>query len=232
MIPAAMILTAGVLALNWASNSGARCRNLVSRSASNKRASQLLVRYFPTLTSKLGWSSARHPHSTVVETPQELLRSICNLVHTGMDPSRAWASLGVLTDGQGLPLRSSLGARVKVCGGSSELTAALAATCVMAHTLGTSLASSLSALEQELDTLQRASAEREVALAGPRTSARILQGLPVVGLGAAYLLGADPLAWFTSEPVGAIVAFAGVACIYWGRKWTSRLIRDALAAQA
>ena len=64
------------------------------------------------------------------------------------------------------------------------------------------------------------------AAAGPGATARLLQWLPLGGLGLAWLLGASPLQMLGS-PFGAAVAVVGL--LFWlaGRSWTRLLMRSA-----
>ena len=66
----------------------------------------------------------------------------------------------------------------------------------------------------------------ESAAAGPGATSRLLQWLPLGGLGLAWLLGTSP--WdLVRSPVGAVVAAVGL--LFWlaGRSWTRLLLRAA-----
>jgi tight adherence protein B len=69
--------------------------------------------------------------------------------------------------------------------------------------------------------------EREVALAGPRTTAAVLAWLPLAGVALGALIGVNPLAVLLGRPVGWVCsAFGG---LFWiaGRRWSSRLVASA-----
>jgi len=70
---------------------------------------------------------------------------------------------------------------------------------------------------------------REVAaqLAGPRATARLLAGLPLLGLGMAAALGARPLAFLFGTLPGAACLLAGVGLDVLGLWWTRRLAASA-----
>ncbi|WP_289008011.1 type II secretion system F family protein [uncultured Thermomonospora sp.] len=72
---------------------------------------------------------------------------------------------------------------------------------------------------------------REVAaqLAGPRATARLLAGLPLLGLGMAAALGADPLAFLCGTLPGLICLTLGLGLDVLGLWWTNRLARSAEA---
>lgn len=77
-------------------------------------------------------------------------------------------------------------------------------------------------LEADVD----AARARRSAAAGPGATARLLQWLPLGGLGLAWLLGSSP--WETaSTPFGAVVGVVGL--LFWlaGRSWTRLLTRSA-----
>ncbi|SEG71499.1 Type II secretion system (T2SS), protein F [Thermomonospora echinospora] len=70
---------------------------------------------------------------------------------------------------------------------------------------------------------------QEVAaqLAGPRATARLLAGLPLLGLGMAAALGADPLAFLFGTVPGLVCLALGVGLDVLGLWWTHRLARAA-----
>lgn len=65
--------------------------------------------------------------------------------------------------------------------------------------------------------------EVRLQLAGPRATARLLAGLPVLGIGMAVALGADPLAFLFGSLPGAGCLVLGVGLDVLGLTWTRRL---------
>lgn len=65
--------------------------------------------------------------------------------------------------------------------------------------------------------------EMEAQLAGPRSTARLLSILPVVGLGLGLMLGADPLGWLLGTVPGRLCLALGVALTLVGMWWTGRI---------
>ena len=65
--------------------------------------------------------------------------------------------------------------------------------------------------------------EMEAQLAGPRSTARLLSGLPVVGLGLGLMLGADPLGWLLGTLPGRLCLAVGVILTLVGMWWTGRI---------
>ncbi len=74
----------------------------------------------------------------------------------------------------------------------------------------------------------RAAAEADAQLVGEvaavRTSARLLAGLPVLGLLIGQWIGADPLVWLTGSGVGRVVLGVGVALQLAGMAWLHHMV--------
>ena len=73
-----------------------------------------------------------------------------------------------------------------------------------------------------------AAVRRELAaqLAGPRATARLLAGLPVVGVVLGAGLGADPVGFLLGTPAGAACLAVGGALVGLGLLWTRALVRS------
>ncbi|GAA3632538.1 hypothetical protein GCM10022223_58460 [Kineosporia mesophila] len=69
--------------------------------------------------------------------------------------------------------------------------------------------------------------EREVALAGPRTTARVLAALPVIGLLLGAVLGVNTLGVLFGTGAGLACLLGGAGFWWVGRRWTARLVRSA-----
>lgn len=65
----------------------------------------------------------------------------------------------------------------------------------------------------------------EVEVAGPRATARLMSLLPLVGIGFAMMLGADPLRWFFSSWPALLCLLAGIALNLGGYLWLTRIVR-------
>jgi tight adherence protein B len=76
------------------------------------------------------------------------------------------------------------------------------------------------------DQLRHVAAIR-AELAGPRTSARMLALLPVVGLALGSALGADPLHVLVATPAGLVCLVGAVLLEYAGLRWTTAQVRRA-----
>ncbi|MFL5912185.1 MAG: type II secretion system F family protein [Gaiellaceae bacterium] len=81
-------------------------------------------------------------------------------------------------------------------------------------------------IEGLADALRDEQSHREdvtLQLAGPRATARLLAGLPLLGLGMAAALGARPLSFLVGTLPGALCLILGTALDALGLWWTSRL---------
>ncbi|MBO2455525.1 type II secretion system F family protein [Actinomadura barringtoniae] len=90
-------------------------------------------------------------------------------------------------------------------------------------TLATVLDGLASALRDEETQRQEVAAQ----LAGPKATARLLAGLPLLGLGMAAALGANPLAFLFGTLPGLGCLLTGLALDATGLWWTRRLARAA-----
>lgn len=88
--------------------------------------------------------------------------------------------------------------------------ASVVVACRFSHGLGAPLADVLDAIGDAIDDAQAVEEARRVASAGPLMSARVLAGLPLVGVAAALALGASPWGFYTSGTPGAVCASLGV----------------------
>lgn len=69
-----------------------------------------------------------------------------------------------------------------------------------------------------------------VALAGPRSSATVVAGLPMLGLGLGVAMGADPFTFLCQTPAGRLVCAAGIVLDVIGIAWMARILRRAQAS--
>jgi tight adherence protein B len=93
---------------------------------------------------------------------------------------------------------------------------------------GCSLAAVVTAVEDDLRARARADTELRAAVAGPRASATVLAGLPVLGLLMGSGVGADPWRVLTTTGTGTVLLLAGVGLEVAGLVWSERLVRQAV----
>lgn len=174
-----------------------------SRIPTTLDVAQLLER----LAAVLGTGAAPRQAWTIVAEaqPNGELASLARAVAAGARPTRA--------AGGGLAEQNSirtLGAALEVCERS-----------------GAPLAGVLHALAGALRDLHDADLARRSAFAGPRSTARILLALPLLGIGLGMLLGADPLATLTETGPGRILLVAGALLTFLGWWWMRQLMHAA-----
>ncbi|MGH8960847.1 MAG: type II secretion system F family protein [Jatrophihabitantaceae bacterium] len=97
----------------------------------------------------------------------------------------------------------------------------------VAGVVGVPLAEVLSGVAADLAA--RAEQERAVAVAlsAARSTAALLAGLPLLGIGLGAAMGASPLTFLTQSPPGRLACCAGVVLDAVGLLWTRRLARSA-----
>ncbi len=92
---------------------------------------------------------------------------------------------------------------------------------------GAGLADVVDALAGDLRATARRDRAIAVELAAPRATARLLAGLPLVGIALGTSLGAHPVRFLLHSVAGAAVLAAGLAFEGAGLAWTERLVRRA-----
>jgi tight adherence protein B len=105
----------------------------------------------------------------------------------------------------------------------------IAAAVRLSGRTGCSLAAVLAAVEDDVRARLRHARELRTAVAGPRASAALLAGLPLLGLAMGGGIGADPWRVLTTTGTGQMLLVLGVALEVVGVAWTARLVRSAVA---
>ncbi len=100
----------------------------------------------------------------------------------------------------------------------------------VADRYGIPLADLLDAVRSDTEQRVRLAAEVQARLAGPRATAAVLAGLPLLGLALGHAVGAAPLRVLSDTPVGQglLVVGTGLACA--GVLWSARLVSRAVPA--
>ncbi len=106
----------------------------------------------------------------------------------------------------------------------------LAVAWSLADRYGIPLADLLDAVRSDTEQRVRFTAEVQARLAGPRATAAVLAGLPLLGLALGHAVGAAPLRVLseTSAGQGLLVVGTGLACA--GVLWSARLVSGAVPA--
>lgn len=110
---------------------------------------------------------------------------------------------------------------------SSSGLRALAACWLVAGRSGAGLSASIQRLAAAQRAAERARGELLAEVATVRASARLLAGLPVVGLLLGIGLGAEPLTWLGSTWAGRSVLLCGLALQAVGLVWMRRIVARA-----
>lgn len=152
-----------------------------------------------------------------------VVMQVVALLRAGTPPGLSWSrAVGVGVDLTGVPdvdgLTRLLGAR--------HAEAVVAAT-RLALDVGAPLGRVLEQVAGTLVAEAESRAERDAALAGPRTTGRLLMWLPVVGAFLGWALGADPVATATDGGAGSVAVSLGLVLLVTGRAWTDRLVAAA-----
>ncbi|MHC9295631.1 type II secretion system F family protein [Mycobacterium sp. LTG2003] len=104
----------------------------------------------------------------------------------------------------------------------------LAACWRLAQAHGLSIATLMCTAQQDIIERERFSTRVRAAMAGPRTTAAVLAGLPVVGVGLGQLIGADPIGFLLAPGVGGWLLVIGVLLACAGLLWSDRITAGAL----
>jgi tight adherence protein B len=111
-------------------------------------------------------------------------------------------------------------------GGGPELVT-LAQAWQLAITLGVPIAGVLARVDDDVQARRAQHRAVAAALSGPRSSAALLAGLPVLGVGLGMAMGARPLSVLLETAAGRVLLCAGVLLDAVGVAWTTRLISSA-----
>ncbi|HEY8722024.1 hypothetical protein, partial [Pengzhenrongella sp.] len=148
---------------------------------------------------------------------------VASQLRAGADPGRAWSlALGRPVGGGGIPDLADLAAA-----GTRSQAAAVVAAGKLAGVLGAPLAQVLERVADALASAAEADGERRAALAGPRATARVLTGLPILGAVLGSAVGADPVGVLLGGGIGTFALVVGVVLLLVGRWWIARLVRAA-----
>ncbi|MCI7305442.1 MULTISPECIES: type II secretion system F family protein [Trueperella] len=178
-----------------------------------------------------------------------IVTEVATRLRSGSTPERAWsqtlqhAGLAVSDpilgdDGVPVALREmeKMGWRERKRVGVSEVVLhtlpATYAVCAMSFRTGAPMADVLEACAAGITESGEAKNAREVALAGPRTSARMLAGLPAIGILLGYAMGANPLGFLFTTPLGQLALMAGLGFEVAGLVWTGRMVARARVEEA
>jgi tight adherence protein B len=158
--------------------------------------------------------AGRAPHVALLAAAEVASGPTADALAAGAATAAVGGDVGpVLTrvDGSAAPeLLRGLGACWSVCAGT-----------------GSGLASAVERLEEAQRDVQARRRAVRAELAGPRATARLLAGLPLLGIALASALGAAPLQVLLHTTVGRVCLVLGTALDALGVLWTRRTARRA-----
>lgn len=165
------------------------------------------------------------------------LHRLAVLIAAGLSPSAAWghvADAAVPADSvlravaragaEGIDIATAI--EREAAGADEASWRALGAAWRVATITGAPVAAALRAFAGAVRDRDSARRDIEVALAGPRSTARIVMLLPIVALALGLLMGVD-LAATLATPLGAASCGAGVILIVVARRWMRHLLHAA-----
>lgn len=97
----------------------------------------------------------------------------------------------------------------------------------VAERSGAPLAGILNRYADQLESDHDADAARRTAMAGPGATVRLLNWLPVFGLGLALVMGINPFAILLGTGIGWCALGAGTVLMVVGRRWTRAMVAAA-----
>ncbi|MFD6179319.1 type II secretion system F family protein [Isoptericola sp. NPDC060282] len=193
-----------------------------------RRATALTRRVVTVRSARTGGLlRPRRDAAAGAEAVRVAVAQVIALLRAGAPPAAAWSrALGVPVDSTGIPDPAAL---APVVGGDGHARSVVAGA-VLARDVGAPLAAVLDAVSGALVAEAESRAEREASLAGPRSTARVLTGLPVLGALLGWALGADPLATAFDGGAGTMAVCLGLMLLAAGHVWTGRLVAAARSA--
>jgi tight adherence protein B len=181
-----------------------------------------------------------------VEAVASVVQRLAVLLGAGVAPTNAWRYLGDVTDddavvdavvrsvdsGASIPASIMAAAAGAGTGKTGSAWRAVAAAWYVASESGAPLSSSLREIADTLRQLGQLHRDVDAALAGPRSTARFVGIMPVIGLLFGALLGFDTISVLLGTPLGFCCLVAGVLLSVAAARWTSRLVARARPSES
>jgi len=98
----------------------------------------------------------------------------------------------------------------------------------VAEERGVALADLLDAVRRDLVGRIRFRSRTEAGLAGARSTAAVLAGLPLLGIALGQAIGAAPLALLLRDTTGGLLLVVGAVLVCLGLWWTERITARAV----
>jgi tight adherence protein B len=98
----------------------------------------------------------------------------------------------------------------------------------LAQDHGLAIAALMQTAQRDIVERERFSAKVDVGMTGARTTAAVLAGLPLLGVGLGELVGAEPVSFLLSGGFGGWLLVIGVTLACAGLLWSDRITAQAL----
>jgi tight adherence protein B len=98
----------------------------------------------------------------------------------------------------------------------------------LAQDHGLAIATLMQTAQRDIVERGRFSAKVDAGMTGARTTAAVLAGLPLLGVGLGQLIGADPVAFLLSGGLGGWLLVVGVALACIGLLWSDHITAQVL----
>jgi tight adherence protein B len=161
-------------------------------------------------------------HPAAVIGDGERLAAVAAASRSGASAEQAW--------GEWDPAGVAVADGVPDLGRSDPLARDARAAARLAHSAGIPLADLVSELARVETVRDGARRALDVALAGPRASARLLGWLPVAGLALGAIVEPRTVVVLATTPMGWALAIIAAALMVAGRRWMGALTRTATEA--
>ncbi|ONI78903.1 hypothetical protein ALI144C_29540 [Actinosynnema sp. ALI-1.44] len=169
--------------------------------------------------------------ATAVDEFAETLRALVSELRAGAHPVIAAETVAANAPPGGAEAMRAIAAAARMGGDVVQavhepLFADVAHAWALAQRHGLPLADVLAAVVRDLDQRVRFARQVHARMAGPRTSAVVLAGLPLAGIALGQAVGADPIRMLSGSVAGQALLVLGVVLLCTGFLWSGRLTRQ------
>jgi tight adherence protein B len=151
------------------------------------------------------------------------LHQVAALSGAGLPDQEAWAAV---VDG-GSPAALEAWAAGVAATEVGPYARAVCAIAQLGREVGVACGALVGALTLSLERHQDAADALAVAVAGPKASARLLQYLPLAGLGLGWVMGVNVFSVVSDAGLGTFALAVGLGLLLAGKAWTAALLRRA-----
>ena len=189
-----------------------------------------------TLWTRRRWRLRAGRRATESAALQGALDVLVSELRVGAHPVAAFSAAATEVDGpvaeslRAVAARARLGADVAAGLRSVTSTSSmpahwgrLAVCWQLAQDHGLSIATLMQTAQRDIVERDRFSAMVDAGMTGARTSAVVLAGLPLLGVGLGELIGAEPVSFLLSTGVGGWLLVIGVTLACLGLLWSDRI---------